>query len=122
MYVDGFVLVMPKKNLPAYKKMAKQGGSIWMKCGATGYVEAIGDDLAVAKKWGNLPFDTMVNAKKGEIVVFSYVTYKSRKHRDAVNKKVHAEMDKLYADAKDFEMPFDVKRCAVGGFEAFVDL
>ncbi len=121
-YVDGFVLVMPKKNLPAYKKMAKEGGSIWMKCGAVSYVEAIGEDLGVAKKYGNMPFPTMVKAKKNEIVVFSYVVYKSRKHRDAVNKKVYAEMDKKYADAKDFTMPFDMKRAAVGGFEVIVDL
>lgn len=121
-YVDGFVIAMPKKNLPAYKKMAKEGGKIWMKCGALNYVEAIGEDLGVAKKWGNLPFPTMVKAKKDEIVVFSYVVYKSRKHRDAVNKKVHAAMDKAYADKKDFEMPFEMQRAAVGGFEAFVDL
>lgn len=120
-YVDGFVLVMPKKNFPAYKKMAKEGRQIWMKSGALDYVEAVGEDLDVAKKWGNMPFPAMVKAKKGEIVVFSYVVYKSRKHRDAVNKKVQAAMDKKYADAKDFEMPFDMKRVAVGGFQAFVE-
>lgn len=120
-YVDGFVLVMPKKNFAAYKKMAKEGGQIWMKCGALNYVEAVGEDLDVAKKWGNMPFPAMVKAKKDEIVVFSYIVYKSRKHRDAVNKKVQVEMDKKYADAKDFKMPFDMKRTAVGGFEVFVE-
>ena len=121
-YVDGFVLAMPKKNLAAYKKMAKDGGKVWMKYGALNYVEAVADDMASAKKWGNLPFPVMIKAKKNEIIVFAYIVYKNRKHRDSVNKKVYAHMSKTYDPAKDGDMPFEMDRAAMGGFETIVDL
>lgn len=121
-YVDGYVLIVPAKKLAAYKKMAKDGGKIWMKHGALQYVESIGDDLTSAAEWGALPFPTMTNAKKGEIVVFSFIVYKSKKHRDQVNAKVMEEMEKKYEKKKETTMPFDMKRMAVGGFETIVDL
>lgn len=121
-YVDGYVLVVPKKQLALYKKMAKEGGRAWMKHGALQYVECLGDDMAVAAKWGATPFPKLANAKKGDTIVFSFIVYRSKKHRDAVNKKVHAQMQIEYADQKDKEMPFDMKRMSVGGFEALVDL
>ena len=116
-YVDGFVLVVPTKNLAAYKKMASKAGKIWMEYGALNYVECAGDDMAV--KMG-LPFPKLTSAKKTETVVFSWIMYKSRAHRDSVNKKVMA--DKRINDmcGKDGKMPFDVERMAYGGFKAMV--
>lgn len=121
-YIDGYVIVIPNKNLAKYRKMAKEGGAAWMKHGALQYVESVAEDMAVAKAWGGLAFTEMAKAKKSETIVFSFVVYKSRKHRDAVNKKVYAEMEKAYDSSKDKEMPFDMKRVAIGGFEAMVDL
>ena len=83
-YVDGYVLVVPKKNLKFYKKMASEGGKIWMKYGALQYVECVGEDLNSAKKWGFLPFPKMTKAKPTETVVFSFIAYKSKAHRDKV--------------------------------------
>lgn len=114
-YVDGFVICVPKKNMAAYTKMAKLGRKIWMEHGALDYVEAVGDDLKV--KFG-LPFTKMAKTKAGETVVFSFITYKSRKHRDAVNKKVMADKR---MDCSGQKMPFDMKRFAYGGFKAFVE-
>lgn len=119
-YVDGYVLAVSKKNLKAYKKMAADAGKTWMKCGALSYTEAIEEDLTTAKQWGGYPFQDTVKAKKDEVIVFSYIVYKSRKHRDQVNAKVHKHMsDSKY---KDIPMPFDMKRMAYGGFETFVNL
>jgi uncharacterized protein YbaA (DUF1428 family) len=119
-YVDGYVLVVKKKNLSTYKKMAAEGGRVWMKCGAVAYVEALGEDLESAKQWGGLTFPAMAKAKKDEVIIFSYIVFKSRKHRDQVNKKVHAAMEKN-EKMKSMEMPFEMNRMAYGGFEAFVD-
>lgn len=121
-YVDGFVLVVPKKKLAAYKKMAKEGGSTWMKFGALQYVEAIAEDLVKPMQWGGVPYTKLTGATKNDTVVFSFIMYKNKKHRDAVNKKVHAEMDKLYPDPDMKDMPFDMQRMSVGGFETVVDL
>lgn len=121
-YVDGFVLVVPKKKLAAYKKMAKEGGSAWMKFGALQYVEAVAEDLVKPMQWGGVPYTKLTGATKNDTVVFSFIMYKNKKHRDAVNKKVHAEMDKLYADANMKDMPFDMQRMSVGGFETVIDL
>lgn len=117
-YVDGFVLVVPKKNLNAYKKIAKIGAKVWMSHGALDYKECVGDDLKV--KMG-LPFTKLAKPKKGEVVVFSYITYKSRKHRDEVNKKVMKDKRLAAACGNGKDMPFDVKRMAYGGFKAFVE-
>jgi alkaline phosphatase len=119
-YVDGFVIAIPKKNLKAYKQMAAVGGKVWMKHGALQYVEAIGEDLLSVKQWGGLPFPDMAKTKKGEIVVFSYIVYKSRKHRDQVNAKVHK--DPFMNQDKYKTMPFEMSRMAYGGFTTLVDL
>lgn len=121
-YVDGFVLVVPKKKVAEYKKMAKEGARMWKKFGALDYKECMGDDLSPNMGGPKiLPFGKMVKAKKDETIWFSYITYKSRAHRDQVNKKVMAEMGKKYKDHKDMpEMPFDMKRMAYGGFTVVV--
>ena len=110
-YVDGFVLVVPKKNLAAYKTMARKAGKIWREHGALDYHECVGDDLKT--KYG-LPFPKLTKAKPNEIVLFSFIVYKSRAHRDKVNAKVMSD-PRLESAAKD--MPFDMKRMAFGGFK-----
>ena len=115
-YVDGFVIPVPKKNLAAYRNMARKAGRIWLEHGALEYRECVGDDLAV--KMG-LPFTRLVRPKRGETVIFSWIAYSSRGHRDAVNAKVMKD-PRLAAMPK--EMPFDVKRMAYGGFKTIVDL
>ena len=116
-YVDGFVLPVPKKNLKTYARIAKIAGNIWKEHGALQFRECVGDDLDT--KMG-LPFTKLAKTKRGETVVFSYIVYKSRAHRDQVNAKVMKDprMAKLCnADA----MPFDMKRMAYGGFKAIVE-
>ena len=115
-YVDGFVLVVPKKKLALYKKMATKAGRIWREHGALDYRECVGDDLKV--KMG-LPFPKLAKTKPGETVVFSYIVYKSRAHRDKVNAKVMADK-RLTAPSMPKEMPFDMKRMAYGGFKTLV--
>ena len=121
-YVDGFVLVVPKNKVAAYRKMATEGKEVWLKYGALDYKECMGDDLN--PNMGGTPaltFAKIMNLKKGETVWFSYITYKSRKHRDQVNKKVMAEMEKKYNEKdKNKPMPFDMKRMAYGGFKVSV--
>src|SRR6266436_5686479 len=112
-YVDGFVVPVPKKKLPAYRRMAKRAGKIWREHGALEYREWIADDVKVGKRTS---FPRSVKLKPDETVVFSYITYKSRVHRDRVNKKVMA--DKRLADMMDRKaMPFDAKRMIYGGFK-----
>jgi uncharacterized protein YbaA (DUF1428 family) len=115
-YVDGFVLCVPKKNLPAYRKMAETAAVVWRDHGALDYRECVGDDLAV--KFG-LPFPKLVNPKKGEVIVFSWITYKSRAHRDRVNAKVMKD-PRLDCGADGKPMPFDVSRMTWGGFTTLV--
>ena len=114
-YVDGYILPVPKRSLRAYKRMAEMGRKIWTKHGALDYKECAGDDLVA--KWGT-PFARMMKLKKGETVVFAYIVYKSRAHRDAVNKKVMKEMNEI-GPPKD--MPFDMKRMVYGGFKTLVE-
>jgi len=114
-YVDGFVIPVPKKQIAAYRRMARLGKKVWLKHGALDYKECVGDDLAV--KWG-LPFTKLVALKPGETVIFSYIVFKSRAHRDRVNAKVMKEMSAM-APPKD--MPFDMKRMAYGGFKTIVE-
>ena len=114
-YVDGFVIPIPKKNLKTYVRMAKLGANMWMKLGALDYKECVGEDLK--NKWGTT-FSRMMKLKPGETVIFSWIVYKSRAHRDRVNAKVMKEMEKM-TDMK--EMPFDVKRMVYGGFKVRVD-
>ena len=113
-YVDGFVIPLPKKNMKAYVAMAKEGERIWRKHGALGYMECAGDDLA--NKWG-VAFPKLARVKPGETVVFSFIVFKSRAHRDSVNKKVMKEMETSDISKT---MPFDVKRMAYGGFKTVV--
>jgi uncharacterized protein YbaA (DUF1428 family) len=118
LYVDGFVLPVPKKNLTAYRRMSQRAGRVWREHGALEYREAVGDDLKT--KMG-LPFPRTVKTKTGEVVVFSWILYKSRAHRDAVNAKVMK--DPRIAKMMDPKsMPFDLKRMAYGGFKVFVDV
>lgn len=124
-YVDGFVLVVPKKNKAAYRKMALEGAKMWMKFGALEYFECVGNDLEPKNMdMGGvkvLTFPKMAKPNKKETVWFSFIIYKSKKHRDQVNKKVMAEMGKHAEKYKDFQMPFDMSKMAYGGFEAVVE-
>ncbi len=117
-YVDGFVLVVPKNKVAAYRKMAQGGKKMWLKYGALDYKECMLDDAK--PKFVTFIFPKMAKAKANETVWFSYITYKSRVHRDQVNKKVMAEMDKMAKKYKDMSMPFDPKRMACGGFKVIV--
>jgi uncharacterized protein YbaA (DUF1428 family) len=117
-YVDGFVIAVPKKNLAAYKRMAAVAGKVWKGYGAVDYKECVGDDLKVKAGCG-LPFPKLAKTKNGETVVFSYIVYKSKSHRDAVNKKVMT--DPRIAKMMTQPVPFDVKRMAYGGFKVLVD-
>jgi uncharacterized protein YbaA (DUF1428 family) len=117
-YVDGFVLPVPKKNLAVYRRMARLAGKVWRDHGALAYYECVGDDLA--PKMG-ASFPKHAQAKPGEVVFFSFIGYKSRAHRDAVNKKVMKDPRLAQMCGKDQSMPFDLKRMQYGGFKVFVD-
>lgn len=117
-YVDGFVIPIKKKDLAAYRKMAQWGARMWKKYGALEYFECVGDDLKVKKGMGQ-GFVKLAKLKPGETVVFSWIVYKSRAHRDQVNKKVMSD-----PSMKDFDpstMPVDMKRFAFGGFKPIVE-
>ncbi len=115
-YVDGFVLVVPKRKIAVYKKMATKAGKIWREHGALDYRECVGDDLKV--KMG-LPFPKLAKVKAGETVVFSYIVYKSRSNRDKVNAKVMKD-PRLASMMDPKNSPFDGKRMIFGGFETLV--
>lgn len=118
-YVDGFVLLVSKKNLPAYKKMAADGGRLWKKLGALDYKECVIDD---EKPNGvELSFRKMTGAKPTETIIFSFITYRSRKDRDAINAKVMEHYGKKYEGKEIPPMPFDMKRMSFAGFQSFVD-
>ena len=116
-YVDGFVLPVPKKNVKKYLTIAKLAGRVWKDHGALDYCEAIADDVKPGK-WTSFP--QSVKLKKNEVVVFSYILYKSRTHRDRVLKKVMSDprLAKMMKDPK--KMPFDGKRMIYGGFKAAI--
>jgi uncharacterized protein YbaA (DUF1428 family) len=116
-YVDGFLLPLPKKNVKLYRRMAQQAGKIWRKHGALEFRECVGDDLKT--KMG-MPFPRTVRLKPSETVVFSWIVFKSRTHRDSVNKKVMKDPRMAKMMEKE-PMPFDVKRMAYGGFKVLVD-
>ncbi len=116
-YVDGFVLPVPKKNIKAYKKMARLAGKVWLDHGALDYVECVADDVKPGKVTS---FPQSVKLKKGEIVIFSWATYKSRAHRDKVMKKVMAD-PRLNAYGPD-SMPFDGMRMFWGGFKPVIKI
>lgn len=113
-YVDGFVIPIEKKKVKAYLKMAKLGAKMWMKHGALDYKECVGDDLE--SSWGKT-FSQVMKLKASETVIFAYIVFKSRKHRDKVNAKVMKEMAAM---AEQPEMPFNPKRMAYGGFGVLV--
>lgn len=116
-YVDGFVLPVPKKNLAAYRRMARKAGKIWMEHGALEYVECVADDVKPGKLTS---FPQSVKLKSGETALFSYIVFKSRADRDRVNKKVMK--DPRLADMMDPKaMPFDARRMIYGGFKAIVE-
>ena len=116
-YVDGFVLAVPKKKIRAYKRLAEKAARVWRKHGALDYVEAVGNDLS--SKWAGIKFPRTVKAKPSETVVFSYIVFKDRKHRDMVNAKVMK--DPFMKDAPAEQMPFDMKRMVYGGFRVLVE-
>jgi uncharacterized protein YbaA (DUF1428 family) len=113
-YVDGFLLVVPKKKLAAYTKLARLAGKVWREHGALDYRECVADDLKM--KLG-LPFPRLVKTKPGETVVFSFIVYKSRTHRDKVNARVMTD-PRMQEPPKD--IPFDPKRMVCGGFKTIV--
>ena len=117
-YADGFLIPVPKKNVEAYFAMAKKAGKIWREHGALEYRECVGDDLNV--KMG-LPFPRLAKLKAGETVVFSWIVYKSRTHRDRVNAKVMKD-PRINSICDEKSMPFDVRRMAYGGFKVVVDV
>jgi uncharacterized protein YbaA (DUF1428 family) len=115
-YVDGFVIPVPKKKVEAYRKIAAKAGKVWREHGALDYKECVIEDTNM--KFG-LPFPKLAKTKPGETVVFSYILYKSRAHRDKVNAKVMK--DPRITGMGEMAMPFDVKRMSYGGFDVIVD-
>jgi alkaline phosphatase len=120
-YVDGYVLPVPRKNLAVYKKMAADAGKVWMKHGALRYVECVSDDMKSAEKWGGLSFLKIAKAGRNDKVIFAFVVYKSKAHRNKVNAKVMKDPIMNDPKNKDMQMPFDMKRMAYGGFDTIVD-
>lgn len=114
-YVDGFVLPVPKKNVEAYLKIARKAGKIWKEHGALEYRECVGDDLNIK---GVVSFLKLAKTKPDETVVFAWIVYKSKAHRDKVNAKVMKD-PRIEAMGSE-KMPFDCKRVACGGFQMMV--
>ncbi len=113
-YVDGFVLPIKKTKLAAYRKIAKLACRVWREHGALDYVECAGDDLDVMPPG----FPRGIKTKPGETVLFAWIRFESRAHRDRVNKKVMADPRLLAMCGK--PMPFDMRRMLVGGFKIIV--
>jgi uncharacterized protein YbaA (DUF1428 family) len=117
-YVDGYVLPVPTKNVAAYRRMAQKAGKVWRDHGALEYIECVADDVKQGK---HTSFPQSVKLKPAETVVFAYIVYKSRAHRDRVN--AQAMKDPRLANMMDPKaMPFDGKRMFWGGFKVLVDL
>ena len=115
-YVDGFVVPVPKKKLPAYLRMAKTASKVWRDHGALEFRECVADDVKVGK-WTSFP--RSVKLKRGETIAFAWIVYKSRAHRDRVNAKVMK--DKRMAKMMNPKtLPFDGKRMIFGGFKLLV--
>lgn len=117
-YIDGFLLPLPRDKVDTYRGISEKAGKLWMEHGALAYVENVGDDLNIE---GLASFNDYAGIKDGEVPVFSYIVYKSREHRDAVNKKVMAD-PRMNDMCKPEEMPFDVRRMAYGGFKSIVNM
>ena len=118
-YVDGFVLPVPKRRLDAYRRMAQKAGKIWKEHGAVAFMECAADDVKPGKLTS---FPQSVKLKSGETVFFSWIVYKSRKHRDQVNRKVMADPRIKEGMGSPADMPFDAKRMIYGGFKVMVSL
>ena len=116
-YVDGFVLPLPKKNLQAYRRMAQTAGKVWRDHGALEFREWIAEDVKVGKRTS---FPRSVKLKPDETVIFSWIVYKSRAHRDRVNAKVMKD-PRLAKMMDPAAMPFDGKRMIYGGFKTMVE-
>lgn len=115
-YVDGFLLVIPKKNIDAYKKIAKVAGKVWREHGALEYRECVGEDLDMP--FGR-PFPKLLRLKPDQAAIFSWIVYRSRAHRDRVNAKV-MEDPRLASLMDPKAPPFDMKRMSMGGFDVLV--
>lgn len=122
-YVDGFVIVVPKDKTEEYKKMAEEGREMWMKLGALEYYECKGDDLITKEMGGQKAreFPEMTGAGPDDEVWFSFIVFKSKKHRDQVNAKIQEGMQEFAKQNKDYAMPFELKKMAYGGFKAVVE-
>jgi uncharacterized protein YbaA (DUF1428 family) len=116
-YVDGFIVAVPKKNLAAYKKMARLAGKVWREHGAIDYKECLADDVPEGKITS---FPRSVKQKHSETVIFAWITYKSRRARDRINKKVMA--DPRLKGMGPENAPFDAKRMIYGGFTVMIDI
>jgi uncharacterized protein YbaA (DUF1428 family) len=116
-YIDGFLLAVPKNKMPEYRRMSRRAGRVWREYGALEYRECVGDDLKI--KMGT-SFEKAAKTKPGETVVFSWIVYTSRAHRDSVNAKVMK--DPRLATMMTSPMPFDAKRMSYGGFKVFIDM
>ncbi|MGB3525014.1 MAG: DUF1428 domain-containing protein [Flavobacteriales bacterium] len=115
-YVDGFVIPLPEKNLPEYRRIAAKAGKVWMELGALAFFECVGDDLT--PEGIKATFPRAARTKPGETVIFSWIVYRSRAHRDSIMKKVMA--DPRLAKLMD-PSPFDMKRMVTGGFKVLVE-
>ena len=117
-YVDGYILPVPKRNIAAYRRMAKMAGKVWRDHGALEYVECIADDVKSGK---HTSFPQSVKLKPGETVIFAYIVYISRAQRDRVNAKVMKD-PRLAKSMDPKAMPFDAKRMFWGGFKVLIAL
>ncbi|WP_202842704.1 DUF1428 domain-containing protein [Luteimonas saliphila] len=118
-YIDGFLIPVPGRNLPAYRRMARKAGKVWMEYGALQYLECVEDDVSPGQLTS---FPLAVQRKRGEVVLFSFIVYRSRRHRDAVNRKVMADPRIEAMSPGRMKMPFDPARMVWGGFESIVAL
>jgi len=122
-YIDGFLIPIAPEKLDAYKKLASLAAQVWKDNGALEYIEAVGDDLAGHAPRVKPPAE-LLGARPGETLVFAYIVYESREHRDAVNAKVMADprMKEMCPDQNpDLEMPFEIPRMITGGFRVIVE-
>ncbi|TPG50357.1 DUF1428 domain-containing protein [Rhodanobacter glycinis] len=117
-YVDGFVVPVPQQNLAAYRTMARKAGKIWREHGALEYIECVADDVKPGKLTS---FPQAVKLKDGEVVVFSWIVYASRRDRDRINKLVMTD-PRLAAMMDPKSLPFDARRMFFGGFKTLVEL
>jgi uncharacterized protein YbaA (DUF1428 family) len=120
-YADGFLIPVPTKNLAAYRKISEAAGKVWMEHGALDYKECVADDVNQEGMGAMTSFPKTLATKRGETIVFSWILYKNRAHRDSVNKKVMAD-PRLAKMMNPKNPPFDHKRMNYGGFEIFVDM